>query len=161
MNNIINTYVKYLLFIILVLLSNITIASTKELKIKTAYIYNFIKFTKFNNNSNSINLCVNNANTNEISILKSIDNQKVKNKIIKIINNNSDRCDLMYVFSMGYTNNRPNTIIIADNYSLIKNGADISFRLNNDKLKLVLNKSLRKNKNIKINSRLMNVVEEY
>lgn len=145
----------------------------REHQMKALYLMrmvDYITWPKKNDMEGSVNICVYGEHPVG-SHLKQFENKVINSMTLRISNNlikaNIHKCNIVFVgknqeekFLM---NNKLDLIndalIVGEGYRYINNGGMFSLCINNNKVKIVINKKMVNESNIKISSKLFRVAE--
>lgn len=152
---------KKLLGLVILLCSLNANVMGQESKYQALFIYNFTKYMNWSSEQTVIGVVGNSQVLLELEALAKRNPQKIK--VIKIAGDaNIFACNMIFIpeaqsrnFSLiqSKVGSAP-IIIIAESETLIKEGAEIAFYTENDKLKFVLNKSAVDDSKVQISNSL-------
>jgi len=143
-------------------------AQTNFYKLHSLFIYNFIKNIQWQNVGDKFIIGVYGSD-NALKVLKeNLKNKKMGSKDIEIIKVNSpaaaNNCEVIYAPKSNKTkiinlidNSNPKGKLFVTEDDLIKNGASISFVIQNSKLRFKINKSKIDDAGLKISSSLLSL----
>jgi uncharacterized protein DUF4154 len=151
--------------------------NSKEGKLKTAYLFNFLRFIEWPDDSNrTINLCVIGDKASYHNSLLSLETQSLNNNAINVdiyedINSEEsiklEKCQL--IFFTDLITKKENVIIkviqsspiltVGENSGFMKHGGMINFVQSNDKIRFEINMIAVKKTDIRVSSKILRLAE--
>ncbi len=140
--------------------------AAKISQLKTAFVYNFVRFSKwpegtFDNNT----FVIGHLGSQEKSFIKSLEKKTFKKNTVKVIAINDaqsiETCHLIYISSDGEYNNdflkniKTPTLLVGDKKGFIKKGGMIEFVNINNKIRFKIDQKRAESLGLKISAQLL------
>ena len=146
--------------------------SAMEIKLKAAYLYNFLRFVEWPSDSKNINVCLYGSPENYQAVFSSIPQytQTGSEFIVKTIKlgnalGNLENCRIVFVTALAKSDtlsvlaylNDKHSLTIGEFDSFIENGGMINFVRVEDKLRFEINNSAAERAGLKISSKVLRI----